>query len=182
MTERTFFEAMGKINDKYVVEAMDIIYEQKIDKHKLLFRKRNFVACFVVFILVITLSLGITLAVNANFRQAFISFFFPKYTKVELIEIDEGHKTGSFDLTDTLFTFFEKFNAENIGNGVKVKKENGFEYKVVSQTENSVEILAECDVDNKSLFVKLERKPYKETTVIWQVVGYQITDKDIFDK
>lgn len=64
--------------------------------------------------LIAIFSFGTAFAVSADFRQAVISFLFPTYTENQLHEIDEGHRTGSFSMEDTLFTFLEKFNSENV--------------------------------------------------------------------
>lgn len=64
--------------------------------------------------LIAIFSFGTACAVSADFRQAVISFLFPTYTENQLHEIDEGHRTGSFSMEDTLFTFLEKFNSENV--------------------------------------------------------------------
>lgn len=59
-------------------------------------------------------SFGTACAVSADFRQAVISFLFPTYTENQLCEIDDGHRTGSFSMEDTLFIFLEKFNSEHV--------------------------------------------------------------------
>ena len=94
----------------------------------------------------------------------------------KLYEIDEGHRTGSFSMEDTLFSFFEKFNNENMVDNITIKNDNGFEYVVLANGENSVDVIAECTTPNDKLLVVMERNDYKETTGLWQVIAYQILD------
>ena len=108
--------------------------------------------------------------------------YFPAYTEHELHEIDEGHRTGAFSLEDTLFTFLEKFNSENMEDGITVKRENGFEYMILSDGENSVNVVAACTTPGDTLLVVMERKEYEETTGLWQVTAYQIIDGKTVDK
>ena len=47
-------------------------------------------------------------------------------------------------MEDTLFSFLEKFNNENMVEDVTVKKEHGFEYIVLPNDENSIDVIVEC--------------------------------------
>ena len=81
-------------------------------------------------------------------------------------------------MEDTLFTFLEKFNNENMEYNVTVKKDNGFEYVIVASDENSVDVIVACTNPNDTLLVMMERNDYKETTGLWQVVAYQVLDSE----
>lgn len=127
------------------------------------------------------LSSGITefkenFSADADFRQAAISFLFPTYTENQLHEIDEGHKTGSFSMENILFAFLDKFNNENMVDNITAKNDNGFEYVVLANGENSVDVIVECTSPNEKLLVVMQRNDYKETTGLWQVMAYQILD------
>lgn len=75
----------------------------------------------------------------------------------------------------------EKFNNENLANNITVKKENGFEYAILSSDDNSVNVIVECNVPNDKLLVIMEKSDYEETTGLWQVMAYQIIDNETAD-
>lgn len=108
--------------------------------------------------------------------------YFPAYTENQLQEIDEGHRTGAFSLEDTLFTFLEKFNSENMVDGITVKKENGFEYSIFTDGENSINVVVACTTPDDKLLVVMEKKDYEETTGLWQVAAYQIIERKAADE
>ncbi len=145
-------------------------------------RLRKMVACFSIVGLVVMLSFGTAFAISADMRQAVVSFFFPGYTQNQLQEIDEGHRTGSFSMEDTLFTFLEKFNREHMADDVMAKKENGFEYVILTLDENSINVIVKCTVPDKKLLVIMEQKDYQETEGLWQVTAYQILESETADE
>ena len=176
MNAKLFSDAMDEIDDKYIIEA---VVEQRTKQSPLSWWKFHKVAaCFSVIILIAVFSFGTAFAVSENFRQAVISFLFPAYTENQLYEINEGHRTGSFSLEDTLFTFLEKFNSENMVDNIAIKKDNGFEYVILPNAENSVDVIVECITPNDKLLVIMERKDYEKTTGLWQVIAYQILDSE----
>lgn len=174
MKKQKFSEAMTEIDDRYILEASAVQSSPKISAFRRLPRAA---ARICAGILIATLSFGTALAISPDFRQAVISFFFPLYMQNELHEIDEGHRTGSFDRDDTLLTFLENFNKERPEENITVKKENGFEYTTLIQNDHSVMIIVECSTPNDKLLVVMERKPYKETSGLWQVIAYQVIDR-----
>lgn len=176
MNVKLFSEAMGLLDDKYVMEAMEKKTPKLLNLDWWKFHK--IAACFVAAVLVAALSFGTAFAASAEFRQAIITFLFPVYTENELHEIDEGHRTGSFSMEDTLFTFLEKFNNENLVDDVTVKKENGFEYVILANDDSSVNAIVECNTPNSKLLVVMEKSDYQETTGLWQVIAYQIIDDE----
>jgi len=180
MNAKLFSDALSELSDKYIIRAM----VKEKSKPALLdwWKRHKIAACFSAVILITALSFGTALAASADFRQAVISILFPLYTENQLHEIDEGHRTGSFDMQDTLLTFLENFNRENMGDNITAKKENGFEYVVLQDGEKSVNVIVECTTPNDKLFVEMERIAYEETTGLWQVVAYQILDSQTADE
>lgn len=144
-------------------------------------RFHKIAACFMAAVFVAALSFGTAFAASAEFRRAVVSFLFPVYTGNELHEIDEGHRTGSFSMEDTLFTFLEQFDSENLADGITVKQENGFEYTVLPDDDGSVEVIVGCNTPNDKLLVMMEKLDYEETTGLWQVIAYQIIDSETAD-
>ena len=72
--------------------------------------------------------------------------------------------------------FLEKFNREQLVDGVTVKKDHGFDYVVLHQENDSASVIVECNPPTDKLLVLMEKQDYKETTGLWQVVAYQIID------
>lgn len=120
-------------------------------------------------------------AVVPGFGERLFAYF-PAYTENQLYQIDEGHRTGSLSLEDTLFTFLEKFNSENMVDSITAKKENGFEYVVLFDDENSIHAIVTCTTPDSKLLVVMERRDYEETTGLWQVTAYQIIDGTVADE
>lgn len=176
MNAKLFSDAMDEIDDKYIMEAL--VERRAKSLHLSWWKFHKVAACFSAIILIAAFSFGTAFAVSADFRQAVISFLFPTYTENQLHEIDEGHRTGSFSMEDTLFTFLEKFNSENMVDNITVKKDNGFEYVILPNAENSVDVIVECTTPDDKLLVVMERNDYKETTGLWQVIAYQILDSE----
>ncbi len=180
MNAELFSEAMSEIDARYILEA---VTEQKQKPFRLgWWRLHRAAACFAAVLLAAAVSLGTAFAVNADFRQAAISLLFPAYTEHQLHEIEEGHRTGSFDMEDTLFTFLEAFNCENMADDLTVKKENGFQYVVLSNDENSAQVMVECTTPGDKLLVVMERRDYQETAGLWQVTAYQILEGEMADE
>lgn len=174
MNAKKFSDAMSEIDDKYIMEAL--IERKPRLLHLRWWKFHKVAACFSVAILVAVFSFGTAFAVSADFRQVVTSYLFPIYTENQLYEIEEGHRTGSFSMEDTLFSFFEKFNNENMVDNITIKHDNGFEYVILANGENSVDVIVECTTPNDKLLVVMERNDYKETTGLWQVIAYQILD------
>lgn len=176
MNIEKFAEAMNEIDDRYIMEALKANNPTMLRLSWYKFHK--IAACCLVIVLITVFSFGTALAVSADFRQAVISFFSPGYTENELYEIDEGHRSGSFSMEDTLFNFLEKFNNENMIDDVTVKKEHGFEYVVITNDDNSINVIVECTNPHDKLLVVMINNDYKETTGLWQIIGYQILDSE----
>lgn len=174
MDKKLFSDTENEIHDAYITEASA---DRKLKPlHSGWWKRHKPAACFSAVFLIAALSFGTVFAVNANFRQAVIPLHFPDYTKHQLHEVDEGHRTGAFSMEDTLFTFLEKFNREHMADTITVKKADGFNYVILPDTENSVNVIAECTSPDNKLLVVMEKSDYKETTGLWQVIAYQILD------
>lgn len=174
MNTELFSDAINQIDNKYYEEAMTELQPERL--HLKWWKLHKVAACLAAVMLLGVLSFGTAFAVSADFRQTVISFLFPTYTENQLHEIDEGHRTGAFSMEDTLFTFLDKFNNENMVDNITAKNDNGFEYVVLANGENSVDVIVECTTPNDKLLVVMERNDYKETTGLWQVIAYQILD------
>ena len=164
MNAKLFSEAMGEIGDAYIMEAME---DQR--RQPFFGGSRRLAACLAA--MVLALSFGTALAVSADLRQAVIQVLFPVYGEEQLHEIDEGHRTGSFSLEDTLFTFLERFNSEDMADGVTVKKEDGFAYILLPGGEGTAQAVVECTDTAHRLLVIMERQAYEGTTGLWQVTA-----------
>lgn len=115
-------------------------------------------------------------AADAAFRQTINSVLFPLYTSREVKEIDEGHRTGAFDVQDTLFTFLDRFNREEMITGLTAKKNQGYHYAMLSDGSGVVQAVVECNRSDYRLLVTMKLKPYRHTTGLWQVVSYQAVE------
>ena len=178
MIAKKFSDAMSEIDDKYIMEALVERRPSPLHLDLRWWKLHKVAACFSVIILVAVFSFGTVFAVNANFRQAIISFLFPAYTENQLHKIDEGHRTGAFSMEDTLFVFLEKFNSENMVDSIIAKKDNGFEYIILANDESIVNIIVECTTPNDKLLVAMKKCNYEETTGLWQVIAYQVLDSE----
>ena len=169
MKEQRLLQLLGEIDEQYITQS--IPPEGSAQRR---FRLPSWAACLCLCLLTAAVAFTTAVAVSADFRQAVRALLFPVYTEDTLQEIDQGHRTGSFDRSDTLFTFLEQFNREELESGVQVKKENGFAYTILSEGEDYTDLLVGCENPNQLLLVKMSLLPYEETTGLWQVTAYQI--------
>lgn len=110
MTPEVFSEAMNHLSDRYLLEALELQAPRRLRP------RRRAAACLCAACLAAALLLGTALAVSTSFRQAVFTFLFPRYDQHQLHEIEAGHQTGSFDLQDTLFSFLQTLNDEDLLN------------------------------------------------------------------
>ena len=174
MNAQKFSDALSLIDDRYIMEALQDRQEWPLHLRWWKFHKAA--ACFSAAVFAAILLFGTAFAANPDFRQAVISVLFPTYTDYQLHEIEDGHRTGSFSMEDTLFTFLAQFNEEHMAGSITAKNDHGFEYTVVSSGENFADVVVECTTPNHKLLVIMERTDYKETTGLWQITAYQILD------
>lgn len=167
MREQRLLQLLGEIDEGYIAESLP---PEAVRRPRL----PAWAACLALTLLTAVLLLGTALAVSADFREAVRAWLFPVYTEDTLREIDQGHRTGSFDRTDTLLTFLDRFNREGLEPGVRVRQEDGFAYEVLSESEEGAEISVVCEDPSQTLLVNMVLLPYEETTGLWQVVSYQV--------
>lgn len=145
-------------------------------------------ACACLVILATAFSFTTAFAASESFRQAVISIFYPLYSDGEIKELDDGHRTSSFDERDMLLTFLDRFNAEKMENGILAKYESGYAYTLVSSNEipkgciNCILAVVESSREDYRLLVTMEKIPYEKTTGIWQIVSYQVITEERADE
>lgn len=146
-------------------------------------RKSNFIRSFRRFgvgfaaaLVLLLSSFGTVYAASSAFREYVHSLLFPLYTSDEIISINNGHLTGSFDKTDVLLTFLDKFNKKEFDNSITVMKENGYNYSLFKQKENHLMAFVDSSIEGYCIVVYMERIAYENTEGIWQVTGYQILE------
>ncbi len=149
-------------------------------------RFRNFwqfhrsAACACLVLLATTFSFTTAFAASESFRHAVISIFYPLYSDGEIKELEDGHRTSSFDERDVLLTFLDRFNAEKMEDGISAKYDSGYAYILVSNTEipdgclDCILAVVQSSQTDYQLLVTMVKKPFEETTGIWQVVSYQV--------
>jgi hypothetical protein len=170
-------QAISQIDLIYIQEAMDVKRSMK-RLHKVC----KFAACICVGLLATSLITITAFATSETFREIVISLFYPIYSSDEIIELDNGHMTGSFDEQDTLLSFLDRFNAEKMEFGVQAENNAGYTYSLLSSSPDSILAIVQCNLSNYKLLVTMERLDYEDTTGIWQVISYQmITNEAALD-
>ena len=142
-------------------------------------RLRNFQRFGIGFAAAVVLllgSFGTAYAASPTFREYVHSLFYPLYTSDEIISIDNGHMTGSFDKTDVLLSFLDKFNDKEFENSITALKKNGYHYSLFMQNENQLIAFVDSSIEGYCIVVYMERIAYENTEGIWQITGYQTLD------
>lgn len=183
MNDDKIIAAWNKMNpdnstkEKMLQEIMDTMETSR--KNIFIIKYRRFAVGFAAAVVLLLGSFGTAYAANPAFREYVHSLLFPLYTSDEIVSIDNGHMTGSFDKTDVLLSFLDKFNKEEFGNSITVVKENGYHYGLFAQNENQLLAFVDSSVEGYCIAVYMERIAYEGTEGIWQVTGYQILEKPI---
>lgn len=138
---------------------------------------RRFAVGFAAAVVLLLGSFGTAYAASPAFREYIHSLLFPLYTSDEIKSIDNGHMTGSFDISDVLLSFLDKFNKEEFGNSITAARENGYCYSLFAQNENQVLAFVDSSIEGYCIVVYMERVAYENTEGIWQVTGYQILEE-----
>lgn len=138
---------------------------------------RRFAIGFAATIVLLLGSFGTAYAASPVFRDYIYSLLFPLYTSDEIISIDNGHMTGSFDIINTLLSFLDKFNKEEFANSITAARENGYYYSLFAQNENQLLAFVDSSIEGYCIVVYMERIAYESTEGIWQVTGYQILEE-----
>lgn len=139
---------------------------------------RRFAVGLAAAVILLLGSFGTAYAASPAFREYIHSLLFPLYTSDEIVSIDNGHMTGSFDMSDVLLSFLDRFNKGEFGNSITVAKENGYSYDLFAQDENRLIAFVNSSIDEYCILVYMERIAYEDTDGIWQVTGYQILAKN----
>ncbi len=183
MNDDKFIAAWNKMNPdnstkgKMLQEIMDTMETSR--KNIFIIKYRRFAVGFAAAVVLLLGSFGTAYAANPAFREYVHSLLFPLYTSDKIVSIANGHMTGSFDKTDVLLSFLDKFNKEEFGNSITVAKENGYHYGLFAQNENQLLAFVDSSVEGYCIAVYMERIAYEGTEGIWQVTGYQILEKPI---
>lgn len=140
---------------------------------------RRFAIGFAVVALFLLGSFGTVYAASPVFREYIHSLLFPLYAPDEMISIENGHMTGSFDVVDVLLSFLDKFNRNDFGNEITALKEDGYHYRLFAQDEDRILAFVDSNMVGECIAVYMERIAYESTEGIWQVTGYQILEKSM---
>lgn len=146
------------------------------EKNRFTRKFRRFAVGFAATIVLLLGSFGTAYAASPVFRDYIHSLRFPLYTSNEIVSIDNGHMTGSFDTIDALLSFLDKFNKKEFGNSITAARENGYYYSLFAQNENQLLAFVDSSIEGYCIVVYMERIPYESTEGIWQVTGYQILE------
>ncbi len=138
---------------------------------------RRFAIGFAATVVLLLGSFGTAYAASPVFREYIHSLMFPLYTSDEIISIDNGHMTGSFDISDVLLSFLDRFNKEEFGNSITAAGENGYHYSLFTQNEYHIQAFIDSSIEGYCIVVYIEHKAYEGTEGIWQVTGYQILEE-----
>lgn len=194
MSREKISQIINQINTEYISEALELettISSKKKNHGIVFYKKYRFSACICMVVLAAMLSFTTAFATNQLFRETIIRIFYPLYTSDEIKELDNGHMTGSYDITDTLLTFLDMFNKEKMELRISAKNENGYTHTFVRNTSDvngtenildSVYAIVESNIPDYKLLVTMQRISYEETTGIWQVTAYQIVTAEKADE
>ena len=177
MNRADISQAINQIDFNYVAEAMEAENNLSCERKK---RESRFygtyrvAVCIGMAFVAVSLAAVTAFAASESFREAVISLLYPIYSSDEIKELDNGHMTSSFDETDTLLSFLDRFNAEKMEFGVLAENNAGYTYSMLSDSPDIIIAVVECNISNYKILVTIEKLDYKETTGIWQVVSYQM--------
>lgn len=183
MRDNKIFEAWNRMNpDRSTKEKILQQVQAAMDTRE---RKRfpgnfrRFAVGFVASALFLLGSFSAVYAASPAFREYVHSLLFPLYAPDEMISIDNGHMTGSFDISDVLLSFLDKFNNNEFGNEITAMKEDGYHYSLFTQNENRILAFVDSNMEGNCIAVYMEQIAYENTEGIWQVTGYQVIGKSI---
>lgn len=146
------------------------------EKNGFIRKFRRFAVGFAAAVVLLLGSFGTAYAASPVFREYIHSLLFPLYTSDEIVSINNGHMTGSFDIVDVLLSFLDKFNKEEFGNSITAARENGYHYSLFAQNEDGLLAFVDSSIEGYCIVVYMERIAYERTVGIWQITGYQILE------
>lgn len=158
--------------ERILQQLQDTLKSKCVHHSKRVFRR--FAIGFATLFIVILGSFGTAYAASDTFRNYIHSLFFPLYTSDEIISIESGHMTGSFDKTDVLLSFLDSLSQYEFGNSITPIKTNGYHYSLFAQDDDHLQAFVDSSVEGYCIAVFMERLEYQNTGGIWQVTGYQI--------
>lgn len=175
MKRANISQAISQIDLNYIKEAMEA--ENTLSGNKRghwFYEAYRMAACIGIVFVAASLAVVTAFAASESFRETVISLLYPIYSSDEIKELDNGHMTGSFDETDTLLSFLDRFNAEKMEFGVVAENNAGYVYSMLSDSPDTIIAMVECNISNYKILVTMEKLDYEETTGIWQVISYQM--------
>lgn len=182
MNRTQISQAVSQIDLKFVQEAMKTDPVSIGEKGKNVWRHKGYyrmAAGIGIGFLAVSLATVTAFAASETFRRTVISFLYPLYSTEEIKELDQGHRTGSFDEQDTLLSFLDRFNTEKLEFGVKAENDGGYTYSMVSDSPDTILAVVDCNITGYKLLVTMNRLVYEDTTGVWQVISYQmITEQE----
>lgn len=185
MGEDKIIAAWNRVNpdngtkERILRQIQDTMEQKKASRFKGVFRKFA-VGAAALFILMLG-SIGTAYAASPAFREYLHSLLFPVYTPEEIVSLDNGHMTGSFDLTDVLLSFLDRFNRGEFGGSVTALRKEGYHYSLYRENEDRLRAFVDSSIEGQCIVVYLERLEYEETEGIWQITGYQILEDTAAD-
>lgn len=176
MKNENIAEVIGKIAQRHIEEAAryDTGFYVPAGSWKPL---QKTAACIAVIVLALVGSSGIAFAASIEFRNAVLKLF-SGFTEKEKAEMEHGHLTGKTDKTDTLLVFLDKFNAENMGNGKKVKFDDGYDYTFFNDGDGNICAAVVCESDEYRLLVNMEQENTAQEAMGWYVSSCQFISKE----
>lgn len=177
MNRTQISQAVSQIDLKFIQEALEPEPVSMGEKGKNVWRRKGYhrmAAGIGIGFLTVSLATVTAFAASETFRRTVISFLYPLYSTEEIKELDQGHRTGSFDEQDTLLSFLDRFNTEKLEFGVKAENDNGYTYSMVSDSQDTILAVVDCNITGYKLLVTMNRLAYEDTTGIWQVISYQM--------
>ena len=181
MSDDKIIAAWNKMNPdsstkrKIMQEIMENMESSR--KNNFINKCRRFAVGFAASVVLLLGSFGTAYAASPAFREYIHSLMFPMYISDEIVSIENGHMTSSFDKADVLLSFLDKFNKAEFGNTITAAWENGYHYSLFGQNKNQIRAFVDSSIDNYDIVVYMERIEYESTEGIWQVTGYQILEK-----
>jgi len=191
MKRKIISQALDRLDLDFICEASEnetTVFSKKENRIVQFLRFHRFAACICIIILVVIFSFTTAFAASESFRKTVISIFYPLYSNRDLRELEEGHMTGSFEEKDMLLTFLDRFNSEKMEFGISAKFEQGYSYvfvsgeKVPEGSMDAIFAIVESSLPNYKILIRMEKKPYEETSGIWQIISYQIITREEAEK
>lgn len=170
---------IGELADRHIEDALHYEKHVFLGEWRMWQKAVASVAMIVFLFFSIT---GIAFVSNASFRKMVVTFV-SGFSEEEKEQIKNGHETTSLDRTDVLVEFLHNFNDNNMGNGVKAKYgENGFDYIVLEENSNNVNIVVNCESEQLKLLVNLKGEEIEGELQAWKIASYKLISYEEADE